>query len=94
MLALLCAVSAFCYAAFLLEAVGHTAARARAAHDLVDLRAKLGAVESTYLAAQQSLTPARAAALGLAAPKAVATVYAADPARVLTLAGVPLPSAQ
>jgi hypothetical protein len=92
-LALVCAVSAFCYGAFLLEAVAHTAARARASHDLSTLRGKLGAVENHYLSAEHALTPELARSLGLAAPKTVSTVYATDAARTLTLApqGLSLP---
>ncbi len=85
LLATVCAVSVFLYGMFLLEAVGHTAARAHAGHTMTELKSKLSAVESEYLAATQALTPARAESLGFVAPKLVATVYAADASHVLTL---------
>ena len=85
LLALICAVSAFAYGFFLLEAVGHTAARARAAQDIKALRTKLSGAETQYLALTQALTPARAQELGFTSPERTSTVYATDVTRVLTL---------
>jgi len=93
-LAFICAASVFLYGVFLLEAVGHTAARARAGHAVSALKSKLSDVESRYLEATQAITPARAQALGFVPPSSVATVYAADTARVLTLQTAPLPAGQ
>jgi hypothetical protein len=85
LLAFVCAASVFLYGVFLLEAVAHTAARARAAEAVTELKSKLSDVESQYLVATQAITPARAQALGFVPPKTVATVYAANPSQVLTL---------
>jgi len=85
LLACVCAVSVFLYGVFLLEAVGHTAGRARAGHAVSQLKSKLSDVESQYLVATQAITPARAQALGFVAPKTVTTVYATDSSHVLTL---------
>ncbi len=84
-LACLCTVSVFLYGVFLLEAVGHTANRARAGRAGTEIKAQLSVLEGRYLTATQALTPARATALGFVAPKAVATVYATDASRMLTL---------
>jgi hypothetical protein len=93
LLACVCALSAFLYGIFLLEAVGHTASRAHAAQDIRNLKTQLSALESRYLSATQELTPSYAAALGFVAPQSVSTVYATDESRVLTLR-TGLPSAQ
>lgn len=87
LLAGVCAVSVFCYGLFLLEAVGHTAERAKAQSAIVSLKSKLSALESTYLAQTGSLNLALAQSLGFVAPKSVTTVYATDGSRTLTLGG-------
>jgi hypothetical protein len=84
-MACLCAISAFLYGAFLLEAVAHTAARASAERQVRDLSAKLSDLESTYLTSTQSLTPQRAQALGYVTPAVVTTVYADAASRSLSL---------
>ena len=84
-LAFVCAASVFLYGFFLLEAVAHTASRAQASHALVELKSKLSDLESTYLSATQTLTPALASSMGLVAPKAVATIYATNNGTALTL---------
>lgn len=94
LLACVCAASAFLYGVFLLEAVGHTAARARAANDITVLKSKLSDLESQYLAATQSITPALAQSLGFVPPATVATVYATDASEVLTLQTEALPLGQ
>ena len=85
LLACVCAASVFLYGVFLLEAVGHTAARARAGYAITALKSKLSIVESRYLAETQALTPARAQSLGFVRPAMVTTVYTTDASRVLTL---------
>jgi len=94
LLAFVCAVSVFLYGVFLLEAVAHTASRARAGRAVTELKSKLSQVESQYLVATQAITPARAAALGFVTPKTVATVYATDASPVLTLQTLPPTRAQ
>ena len=69
----------------MLEAVAHTAGRARAGHAITEIKSKLSLVEREYLSATQTLTPARAQALGFVTPKTVATVYAAVSSHALTL---------
>lgn len=93
-LAFICAASVFLYGVFLLEAVGHTAARARAGHAVAELKTQLSSVESRYLTETEAITPARAQALGFVPPASVATVYAAEAAQVLTLQTMPVPAAQ
>ena len=85
LLAAVCAVSAFLYGVFLLEAVGHTANRARASQDIRELKSKLSDLESRYFSATVALTPAYASALGFVSPSNVTTVYATDESRVLTV---------
>lgn len=80
-----CALSVFLYGVFLLEAVGHTASRARAAQEIKHIKSGLSDLESRYLAATQALTPQKAAALGFVSPKDIATVYAKGNSTVLTL---------
>lgn len=91
LLAIVCAVSAFLYGFFLLEAVGNAASRAQATSAIKEIKSQLSGLESRYLAATQALTPERAAALGFVAPHSVSVVYATDGSQVLTYAGVPLP---
>lgn len=93
LLALLCALCAFLYGFFLLEAVGHAASRARASAAVKDLKSQLSDLESRYLAATQALTPERAKALGFVAPHSVSVVYATDASHALTYAGKPLSGA-
>ena len=85
LLACACAVSVFLYGFFLLEAVGHTASRARAGEAIKELKSNLSQVENKYLAATQSLTPTRAKELGFVAPSSVTAVYATDVVELLTL---------
>ena len=85
LLAFVCAASVFMYGTFLLLAVGHTASRAHAAQSVKEIKSDLSALESRYLAATQSLTPQYAASLGYVRPAQVATVYAQQPAKGLSL---------
>ena len=78
LLALVCALSAFAYGFFLLEAVAHTAARARATQEVKAMRTLLSHAETSYLSIAQTLTPARAAEMGFGQPVRVSTVYATD----------------
>lgn len=91
-LAGICAVSVFLYGVFLLEAVAHTASRARAANEIKSIKSHLSDLESQYLSATQSLTPERAQALGFVPPASVATVYAQGNTPVLTLQTLPVAS--
>ena len=74
LLVLICAVSAFLYGVFLLEAVGQTASRTSAERQIHDLSGQLGVLEGQYLAATKELTPERAEALGYVTPAQVSTV--------------------
>jgi hypothetical protein len=77
-LAVVCALSAFLYSVFLLEAVAQAASRTSAERQIHDISSELGVLEGQYLAATQSLTPARARALGLVAPAQVSTVVVGE----------------
>lgn len=90
LLAGVCALSVFLYGVFLLEAVGHTASRARAAQEIKHLKSELSGLENRYLSAAQDLTPERAAALGFVSPKEITTVYAKGNTAILTLKQGPL----
>lgn len=85
-LACVCAISAFLYGAFLLEAVAHTAALTTAEEQIVALNAKLGDLEAQYLSQTESLTPDRATALGFVTPTDVTTVFANAESKSLSLA--------
>ncbi|MDE1924777.1 MAG: hypothetical protein KGH79_01170 [Patescibacteria group bacterium] len=85
-LACICAVSAFLYGVFLLEAVAHTAALQSAEAQVIALNAKLGDLESQYLAQTASLTPERAAALGFVVPADITTVFVTAASKSLSLA--------
>jgi cytochrome c-type biogenesis protein CcmH/NrfG len=74
LLAVVCALSAFLYGAFLLEAVAQAASRTTAERQIEALQSQLGTLEGQYLSATQTLTPERAVALGFVAPKIVSTV--------------------
>jgi hypothetical protein len=74
LLVVVCAVSAFLYGIFLLEAVGQAASRTSAERQIHDLSGQLGVLEGQYLAATKELTPQRAEALGLVVPAQVSTV--------------------
>jgi hypothetical protein len=73
-LVVLCAVSAFLYGIFLLEAVGQAASRTSAERQIHDLSSKLSVLEGQYLAATKELTPERAKAEGYVTPAQVSTV--------------------
>jgi len=86
-LAVVCALCAFIYGFFLLEAVAHAAARDSAESQIQTITKKLSALEAQYLAATQSLTPARAQELGYVVPQSVTAVFKQGSDRVLSLAG-------
>jgi hypothetical protein len=86
LLACVCAVSAFLYGTFLLEAVAHTASLQSAEDRIQSINASLGNLEATYLAENQSLTSERATALGFVAPADVTTVFATAQSQSLSLA--------
>ena len=73
-LVVVCAVSAFLYGIFLLEAVGQTASRTSAERQINDLTGQLSTLEGQYLATAKELTPERAQALGYVTPAEVSTV--------------------
>ncbi|MGC9602243.1 MAG: hypothetical protein ABSE76_00655 [Minisyncoccia bacterium] len=68
--------SVFLYCAFLLEAVANAAAKTTAERNTTQLTEQLSSLENQYLALTQSLTPERAATLGLVIPTNVTSVYA------------------
>jgi cytochrome c-type biogenesis protein CcmH/NrfG len=74
LLVVMCAVSAFLYGIFLLEAVGQAASRTTAERQIHDISSQLSMLEGQYLAATKELTPERAKALGYVAPAQVSTV--------------------
>jgi len=86
LLVVVCAVSAFLYGIFLLEAVGQAASRTSAERQIHDLSSQLGVLEGQYLAAAKELTPERAEALGYVTPAQVSTVVVGDTAS-LSFAG-------
>lgn len=86
-LAVICALSAFLYGAFLLEAVAQAASQTSAERQIESLSSQLGVLEGQYLSATQGLTPARAQALGLVAPKTVSTVIVGGEAASLSFVG-------
>lgn len=81
-LAAACVLAVFCYGAFLLLAVAHTAARTAAERELRELRAQAGDLETQYLESVRELTPERAVQLGFVSPERTSVVYA-DAAREL-----------
>jgi hypothetical protein len=85
LLAAFCTLSVFLYGIFLLMAVAHTAARSEAGRQVDAITANLGDMEAQYLAAQRSITPERAQALGLVKPTEVSTVYSTASNHTLTL---------
>lgn len=76
--------SAFLYGIFLLEAVGNTAARAKAEREIRTLSSRVGSLEQAYLQKTREITLARAKEMGFVAPKTVTTVLAADPLPLLS----------
>ena len=70
-LVVLCALSAFMYGIFLLEAVGQAASRTSAERQIRELSGKLSMLEGDYLAATKELTPDLAHKLGYVAPAKV-----------------------
>lgn len=85
--ALVIALSLFLYGFFLLEAVSHTASRTQAQREIKKITSVMSELEQTYLAATRQMTLDRAQALGFVTPATVATVYAGNPARGLSLGG-------
>ncbi len=83
--AALAALALFLYGFFLLEAVAHTAGRTQAQRQIESYNSKLSVLESRYLTATRDITLERAHELGYVSPKAVATTYAGNPARSLSL---------
>lgn len=79
------ALSLFLYGFFLLEAVAHTASRTQAQRKIQTLTSQMSTLEETYLMATRHMTLDRAQELGFTAPATVATVYAGNPARGLSL---------
>ena len=79
------ALSLFLYGFFLLEAVAHTASRTQAQAQVHNYTSKLSSLEETYLADTRTMTLDKASALGLIAPKEVATVYVNDASHGLSL---------
>jgi hypothetical protein len=73
-LAVVCAVSAFLYGIFLLEAVAQAGSRTAAEHKIRAISSELSILEGQYLASTQALTPERAHALGFVMPQNVTTV--------------------
>ena len=78
-LAVICALSAFLYGIFLLEAVAQAGARTTAERHVRELSSDLSQLEAQYLASTQTLTPERAQALGYVSPKEVSTVVITTP---------------
>lgn len=74
LLVVVCAVAAFLYGIFLLEAVGQAASRTSAERQIRELSSQLSILEGEYLAATKDLTPDRARALGYVLPAQVSTV--------------------
>lgn len=74
LLVVVCAMSAFLYGIFLLEAVGQAASRTSAERQIRELSSQLSVLEGQYLAATKDLTPERAHALGYVLPAQVSTV--------------------
>ena len=74
LLVVVCAISAFLYGIFLLEAVGQAASRTSAERQIHDLSSQLSVLEGQYLAATKELTPERAQSLGYVMPAHVSTV--------------------
>ena len=75
----MCAVIAFSivlYGVFLLQAVAHTAERARLERDTKKLTSAVSVLEREYLLKTKELTAGRAHALGFVAPSQVSTVFA------------------
>ncbi len=75
-LAAILALSVFLYGIFLLEAVGNTARRSAAEHDIRALTSKVGGLEATYLSKTREMTLERAHELGFVTPTKVTTVVA------------------
>jgi len=73
-LVVVCAIAAFLYGAFLLEAVGQAASRTNAERQIHSLSVELSVLEGQYLTATKELTPERAKALGYVQPSQVSTV--------------------
>ena len=74
-LAGVCALSAFLYGAFLLEAVAHAAHESTVRKEVAARTAQTALLEQEYLALTKSLTPERAVALGYTAPVRTTIVY-------------------
>lgn len=74
LLVVVCALSAFLYGIFLLEAVGQAAARTVAERQIHELSSQLSVLEGQYLAATKDLTPERARELGYVTPVQISTV--------------------
>ena len=74
LLVVVCAISAFMYGIFLLEAVGQAASRTSAERQIHDLSSQLSVLEGQYLAATKELTPERAQTLGYVTPTQVSSV--------------------
>jgi hypothetical protein len=73
-LVVVCAIAAFLYGFFLLEAVGQAAMRTSAERQIHDISSKLSVLEGEYLATTKELTPERARTLGYVTPLQVSTV--------------------
>jgi len=78
-------LSACIYVTCLMLAVGRTEVRARAEASNKEIGSELGSVQAKYVAALQSVTPERAAALGLIQPAPADITYVDTAARMFSL---------
>ncbi len=74
-LAALCAVSVFCYGAFLLLAVSHAAKLRGVESEISSIESKVSTLQAIYLERSKALTPELARAMGFVEPSSQVTVY-------------------
>ena len=82
-------ISSCVYVIFLLLAVGHTEERAHAEASIKEVSSELGGIQAQYIAATQSVTPERAAALGFVQPESNAVTYIDATVRNFSLSAKP-----
>ena len=82
-------LSSCIYVVFLLFAVGRTEERARAEASIKEVGSELGGIQAQYIAATQTVTPERAAALGFVRPEPSAVIYIDDTVRTFSLGAKP-----
>lgn len=87
LLAVALTVSVFLYSAFLLEAVAHAASKTTAESQVEKISESLSTLENRYLALTQSITPAKASALGFVTPTSVDSIYAKGESGSLSFQG-------